>query len=88
MNVFTGIWSKIAAVLSVIIGLLVLRVKYQSAKIEDLEDENKILSKKNELKKQKELDTAKVLAAETEELLKLTKGVKENEITLDDINSL
>lgn len=90
ISFFTGIWPKITAALGVIIGLMFLRGKYQSNKIEKLEHENKTITKENEIASQTAIDKAQVLSDEQDAVLEMTKETlkDDKEITLDDINNL
>jgi predicted RNase H-related nuclease YkuK (DUF458 family) len=86
MNVLGGLWLKVSAIFAVIIGAMFFRGKYQSNKIEDLEHENKTITKKAKITQEQAEFTARLLADEQEEILK--EIGKNEEITLDDINNL
>ncbi len=86
----SSMWMKVTGALGFIIGALLLNSKRQSNKIDKLEHENKVIHKKDEMRKAQDAFTAKVLADETDEILKITKEVKANveKPSLDSINKL
>jgi hypothetical protein len=90
---FTGMWSKVSLVFSIVIAILALRGKYQSAridhqsdKLDDLEHANKMILKKVEISKNQESFKEDVLVAEQESIRK--EGHKHEAVTIDDINNL
>ncbi len=90
VKMFSSFWMKITAALGLVIGALLLNTKRQASKIKKLKHENEVIHKKDEMRKAHDTFAAKVLADETDEMLKITKEVKSNveKPSLDDINSL
>jgi thiamine biosynthesis lipoprotein ApbE len=78
INFFTGIWPKISMAFALIIGVLFLRGKYQSNKIEVLEHENKIITKASKIAESQSTFKARVLADESESVFKLIEETKNN----------
>lgn len=89
LNFFTGIWSKVAGILALLVGALLMRGKYQSNKIDKLEKEASAIKKKSEIQEKDAKQKENAVSNEQEELLEIRKEVqKDEEITLDDFNKL
>lgn len=90
INLFTGIWSKIAAALAAISGVFFMIMRYQSSKIDRLEDENKKAKQEIKIKEKAAVDKARVMANEQESVLRMTKEVNsdDKEITVKQLNDL
>ena len=90
VKMFSSFWMKITAAFGLIIGALLLNTKRQSNKIDKLERENKVIHKKDSMRESQDTFAAKVLADETDAMLKIAKEVKDDDKkpSLDSINSL
>ena len=88
INFFTGIWPKISMAFALIIGVLFLRGKYQSNKIEALEHENKVIHKKSEVTQSQSEFKARVLADEQKEVFDLIDKVNKNESKKSELDRL
>ena len=90
MNLFSGIWAKVAAALAVATSAMFFILRFQSKKIDRLEDENAKIKKKSEIQAQAAIDKASITANEQEEVLRMTKEVRgdDKKITVDDLNNL
>lgn len=87
LNLFTGLWAKVSAVLAVIVSVFFLVIRYQSKKIETLKHENKIVTKNVEIAESQAVFKAEILADEQEDILRLVKR-NAKKISLDDLNNL
>lgn len=89
LNFFTGMWSKAAGILALLVGVLLMRGRYQSNKIDKLEKEASAIKKKSEIQEEDAKQKANAVSNEQKELLEIRKEVqKDEEITLDDFNKL
>ena len=87
---FSSFWMKITAALGLIVGVLLLNTRRQLNKINKLKHENKVIHKKDEMRESQDTFAAKVLADETDAMLKIAKEVKDDDKkpSLDSINNL
>jgi len=77
LSFFSGLWTKIAALLGVAVGFLLMLLKIKNNKIDNLEDENAALETKDHITE--EMDKAVVKAKKAE--------VERNENRKDDDDS-
>jgi hypothetical protein len=69
MKIFSGFWLKVSAIFAAIAGVFFMIIRYQSNKIEDLEHENKTVTKKAEITQEQAEFAQDVMASEYENAL-------------------
>lgn len=86
MNIFAGLWSKVAAFFAVLSAVFYFFIKYQRGEIKELEHENKVIKKNSEIQSENDEFKATVISAEQDEILKAISNEK-NKSTLDRLNN-